>query len=490
MTDCTIIISNYNSLHWLRIAVHQIRKHTKHPYHIIISEQSEDPYDVQAEYNGWNMITVVPNPAHSSGAGLDYVLKNVEIKTEYVCAIDVDTFPISDEWLSFPIALLKECGLTWVGLRAEIERAYGLNYFHIAECYRVGRLKDFRLLSDLVGWYQRKGDPFFDNAVCAQAWEDEHYKHKKLSLPVTGRIGLTLTEGEYGRVIGNLAMHFCLAFTSTLHERREKNVGDDYLMWEEEIKSCSDPDRLVDKIMGAVKYSHSLQPMQYWDGEKETEPSIELRSKIELHTQRKGALSVPLYSIVIKYGIKVRGVIHAGAHYGQEMVDYEDNEIGNVVMFEPLSSAYAELIKRMPDYVRCYKLALGNTNGIKTLLTEDANEGMSSSFLQPAKHLEAYPDIVFNGAELVNMVRLDDMDIDFGLYNMLNIDVQGYELEVLRGAVKTLRGIDLIYIEVNLSEMYEGCPVIDDIDGFLHDFKRVETNWLSGDWGDAVYIRK
>lgn len=484
----TIVISNYNTLHWLRVSVHQIRKHTKIPYEIVISDQSEDKHPVMAEYNGFKNIRVIPNPRSSSGAGMDYILKNVKIESKYICAIDVDTFPISDDWLTVPIKLIEDFGLTWVGLRAEIESAYSLHYFHMGECYRVGLKESFEQLSKGAGWYQRT-DPFFDNAVVAHSWEDKHFSHKKLSLPVTGSLGLTLTNGEYGRVIGNLAVHFCLAFTSTLHANKRKALGEPWLAWEEKIKTLP-PDMLVSEIMAAVRYSSCLQPLQYWDGKNHAPIPDDIRKAVELHTHKKGVLAIPLHWIIEKHGLNIKGVIHIGAHYGQEYADYEDNGIKNVIMVEPLSAAYVELVKRMPDSVPCYKLALGNGNGVVTLHTETANEGMSSSILQPKEVIGQYPHIVFDGTEIVNMARLDDMDYDTSLYNMLNIDVQGYELEVLKGATDSLKHIDLIYCEVNRKEMYAGCPMVEDIDAYLSDFVRVETDWIGVNWGDAIFLRK
>ena len=77
-------------------------------------------------------------------------------------------------------------------------------------------------------------------------------------------------------------------------------------------------------------------------------------------------------------------------------------------------------------------------------------------------------------------------------YNFLNMDTQGYELEVLRGAEKTLRKIDCVYTEVNNTEVYENNALIEDIDDFLkeYDMVRVETDWMGGTWGDAFYIRR
>jgi hypothetical protein len=89
------------------------------------------------------------------------------------------------------------------------------------------------------------------------------------------------------------------------------------------------------------------------------------------------------------------------------------------------------------------------------------------------------------------MFRLDDIDLDLSKYNFLNIDVQGYELEVFKGAFGSLKNIDYIISEVNRDEIYEGCPHIDELDNFLIQFnlQRVETNWAGDTWGDAFYIK-
>lgn len=74
--------------------------------------------------------------------------------------------------------------------------------------------------------------------------------------------------------------------------------------------------------------------------------------------------------------------------------------------------------------------------------------------------------------------------------NLLNLDVQGYELEVLKGAENTLKHIEYIYTEVNEKELYENCVYINELDEFLTDFKRAETEMTSHGWGDGLYIRK
>ncbi len=52
--------------------------------------------------------------------------------------------------------------------------------------------------------------------------------------------------------------------------------------------------------------------------------------------------------------------------------------------------------------------------------------------------------------------------------------------------------IDYIYARVYTEEVYENCPIIDNIDKYLkqHFFKRVKTKiWCNCGWEEALYIR-
>jgi hypothetical protein len=93
---------------------------------------------------------------------------------------------------------------------------------------------------------------------------------------------------------------------------------------------------------------------------------------------------------------------------------------------------------------------------------------------------------------VVEMKKLNDIDINFTLYNMINIDVQGYELEVFKGSTDILHNIDYIISEVNRDEVYQNCTKVDDLDIFLskYNFIRVETSWDGNTWGDALYVKR
>ena len=190
----------------------------------------------------------------------------------------------------------------------------------------------------------------------------------------------------------------------------------------------------------------------------------------------------------------IKGIVHIGAHYGEEIQDYVEKGIQKITLFEPLSKNFDILSQRMQKVnadIKGYQVALGSEKGTATMYLS-SNEAQSSSILKPKQHLELHPDVLFEGTEDVEVDLLDNYDLRGA--NFINIDVQGYELEVFKGSTKTLNQIDYIYCEVNRDEVYEGAPMVEELDEFLgeYGFVRVETKWPETyyTWGDALYIKK
>ena len=204
-------------------------------------------------------------------------------------------------------------------------------------------------------------------------------------------------------------------------------------------------------------------------------------------------MTISLDKIVTDYGINIRGVLHVGAHYGQEYQDYVRQRIKNLIFFEPSVPSYKALLKTLSvkKGIKAFNIALGNEVGEREMYVETVNRGMSNSLLKPGTHLTLYPGIKFDTRETVKIDKLDNIEFDRSLYNMINIDVQGYELEVFKGAVDTLQHIDIIYTEINLEQVYEGCCQVEDLDKFLggFGFVRILTKAPNKTWGDALYLK-
>jgi FkbM family methyltransferase len=57
----------------------------------------------------------------------------------------------------------------------------------------------------------------------------------------------------------------------------------------------------------------------------------------------------------------------------------------------------------------------------------------------------------------------------FAAPQCLKIDTQGYELEVLKGASRTLRQVDAVLMEVSLLQVNAGCPTFAEVISFMND---------------------
>ncbi len=68
------------------------------------------------------------------------------------------------------------------------------------------------------------------------------------------------------------------------------------------------------------------------------------------------------------------------------------------------------------------------------------------------------------------MVRLDDfLAKNQDEIGIMKIDVQGYEMDVLKGAETTLKRTDIIVLEANNHEGYTGSAKYYDIDKYLRE---------------------
>ena len=199
---------------------------------------------------------------------------------------------------------------------------------------------------------------------------------------------------------------------------------------------------------------------------------------------------IKVQELVDAWSIGPSGIIHIGAHAAEESSDYQRYGWSPVIWIEANPMLIDRLKEIVPaeDTVIC--AALWDLDDL-SLVFNLANNGESSSFLQPFTHLIEHPDIVFETQLTLSTKRLDSILAD--IPNFLNLDVQGAELHVLRGLGKLIESLDYIYSEINDEELYKDCAMLRDLDSFLESkgFSRVclRRNGQTG-WGDAFYVRK
>lgn len=207
---------------------------------------------------------------------------------------------------------------------------------------------------------------------------------------------------------------------------------------------------------------------------------------------------IPLKETLDKYGLKPKGVIQVGSHFCEEHEEFLKCGIERFVYIEPCKKAFDVMqIKRDHKFlgkdVILINVACGSEEKEMPMYVSHQNQGQSNSLLKPDKHTKYHPEIVFDDAEIVKVIPLDNLPIKKEDYDFLYLDVQGAEGMVLQGAKETLKHIKVIYSEVNKDSTYEGNMLVGDMDKLLEEygFVGLEEHWPSPDWGwgDKLYAK-
>jgi FkbM family methyltransferase len=214
---------------------------------------------------------------------------------------------------------------------------------------------------------------------------------------------------------------------------------------------------------------------------------------------------IDIQNILNKFHIKPLGIIHLGAHKGEELKLYKKLNIKNILLYEAN--------KKLINYLKIKSLIFNflfnmNIKIINKVIYDKksisklnvTSNSQSSSILDLGIHQELYPNIVKKEEVLVEGNTLDDEFSNFyniSNYNFLNIDIQGAELLALLGAQTILNKLDIIYTEINYDYVYKNCALVSDIDNLLkkYNFVRYYTRDVKNKknipvWGDAIYLNK
>jgi FkbM family methyltransferase len=160
-------------------------------------------------------------------------------------------------------------------------------------------------------------------------------------------------------------------------------------------------------------------------------------------------------------------VLDVGANvgrYGRQL--REAGYSGRIVSFEPQTEQFAQLAHasaRDPGW-ECRCVALGDAD--RTAEVRVAQESGVSSLLALEPALSSTPGWATIATEPAIETRLDSFAHEMLTSDdrtCLKIDVQGYELHVLRGAERTLKRISVVEAELNLVPLYQGQPALRDM---------------------------
>lgn len=196
-------------------------------------------------------------------------------------------------------------------------------------------------------------------------------------------------------------------------------------------------------------------------------------------------------------------MVDVGANEGLTAVRMLDEFPDSTVhAFEPSPGPFAKLTARaeVDPRITPYPLACGSACGTTTFHVT-AND-WCSSILPPSELGKRYYGEWYETRERVQVqvITLDAWahEHDIRAIDFLKIDAQGYDLEVLKGAVGLLRkGIKGINCECQFAPEYEGCATFSQIDRFLHEhgyaLHQIHEVWAKGmeeqtSYADALWL--
>ena len=164
-------------------------------------------------------------------------------------------------------------------------------------------------------------------------------------------------------------------------------------------------------------------------------------------------------------------ILDIGSNKGQFILLVENlfkNKI--IYSFEPIKEILEKQKKffKYKNNIFFFNIALGEKSKKKVFYITNRKD--SSSFLKFNKNNVKNSDYNINQERVVEIKALDEV-IQFAKLVppiLLKIDVQGYELDVLKGCSNLLKKTTYIIVEVSENEIYQDQPVANEIIEYLN----------------------
>ncbi len=181
-------------------------------------------------------------------------------------------------------------------------------------------------------------------------------------------------------------------------------------------------------------------------------------------------------------------ILEAGAHYGEHTAVLSHKwPNGTVHAFEPNPDAFSKLEERtqlLKNVVR-YPLGLFDCKAVLPFYMnrKAGNDGASSLLEGYARMSRHY----FGPVIEVPVTTLELWQQEHGIdhIDFFWLDLEGAELQVLKGNPNLLEETKAIYAEVNFKEFRKGMTQYEELAEFLRELGFVESDWHPYKWGQA-----
>jgi FkbM family methyltransferase len=171
-----------------------------------------------------------------------------------------------------------------------------------------------------------------------------------------------------------------------------------------------------------------------------------------------------------------------------------------IILLEPLKHLN-EIIKKNLEGFNNYQIfnkGVGEKEEIKIIKYDKKNTNLAS-FKSYSDEVNTIYKKKSQITEKIEIIKLDDLNLNFQNNSILKIDVQGLEVEVLKGARNSLKLFDLIIIECSfVKEYFDSEPSFSDIvellkkDNFypivFQDYGKLISNYAFE--RDVIFVKK
>jgi len=191
-------------------------------------------------------------------------------------------------------------------------------------------------------------------------------------------------------------------------------------------------------------------------------------------------------------------VIHAGASYCQEASIYQKSGFEPVYWIEALGDVAekgAKNLEKFPNQ-KIYCETLYSVDGHQIYFNRTSNEAQSSSILDLGLHSVVHQSVTLESREIHNTITLKSFigkHLPKGNLALLVLDLQGGELETLKGLGTEFFRINAIFTEVSNYKMYRHQPLFRDVHKYLSSLGFVLIAHDMGNetfMGDALYVHE
>lgn len=182
-----------------------------------------------------------------------------------------------------------------------------------------------------------------------------------------------------------------------------------------------------------------------------------------------------------------------GAHKAEESVGYDEAGWGHVYWIEAQPNRASELRSRLNGSKNTVIELAAWDSEVASMTLHVTNNSESTSLLEMGTHRLHYPDISVVQEVKVKAGRLDKHLPKSANFNFVNLDIQGAELQALKGLEEYMPQVQWIYSEINFEDLYVGGTTIEALDEFLKRAGFVMAARMrvpKVGWGDGLWIRK